>query len=158
MAAFLIKDSILDHHDQQPEAVTSFDLANVKEFPLITLCWNEGDFLKIVAENCGHPTQTNELNFYQILQSCLVANMSIEEFLNLKGSAWRWNESGLSGALIETRPLNGSTYFKTSVSGQWSMLMHPKLGPCYTFEIDKSNAIKDIFFYPNYGESKAYFI
>ena len=149
MAAFFIKDNILDHYDSQPEAVTSFDLANAKEFPLVTLCWNEGHFLKFMAESCGYSTQTNELVFHQILQICLAANMTIEAILYHKGRAVKWDADTQFPQFTETRPLNGSTYFQTSASGQWSMLIHPKLGPCYTFEIDKSNPIEDIFFYPN---------
>ena len=95
MAAFLIKDSLLDHHDQQPEAVTSFDMANSKEFPLVTLCWDENHFLNYMAANCDNPTilwsaaQKYELNFHKILQSCLAANMSIEALLNLDGYSVR---------------------------------------------------------------------
>ena len=155
MVAFLIKDNIIDHQERQAEAVTSFDLANEKEFPLVTLCWYEGDFLKYMAETCGHSTQTNQLNFLQILQSCLATNISIEALLYLNGWALIWNVDLMSAGWILTRPFDGSSdssYFKTSVSGRWSMLIHPKLGPCYTFEINKSNAIKDIFFYPNFGE------
>ena len=148
MAAYLIKDNIIDHRDQQPEAVTSFGLVNAKEFPLVTLCWDESDFLKNMAETCGHPTQTNELNFLPILQSCLAANMSTEDILSLNFEINGWSD---------IRPFNGS-YFKTSVSGQWSMLIHPKLGPCYSFEIDKSNSKEDFFIYPSYSESKAFFI
>ena len=164
MAAYLIKDNILDHNDQQAEAVTSFDLVNAKSFPLVTLCWNERDFLRIMAETCGHSTQTNQLNFLQILQSCLAANMTIDQLLNQNGMANRydldtwngWNLEPGTWNWIEIRPFNGSSYFKTSVSGQWSMLIHPKLGPCYSFEIDKFNSVDDNFFYPNYSESKTF--
>ena len=156
MAVFLIKDSILDHYDSQPEAVTSFKLASEKEFPLITLCWHEGDFLKIMAENCGHPTQTNQLIFHQILQSCLEANMTTQALLKLKGRTVK--KDGIVWYEVETRPFNGNSYFKTSVSGQWSTLIHPKLGPCYSFDIDKSNTIYDIFIYPNFGEFYTFFI
>ena len=125
---------------------------NAKEFPLVTLCWNERDYLKIMAETCGHPTQTNEINYLHILQSCLVANLTIADILNLTGGAFRWDVDTFSYPWIETRPFRGNSYFKTSVRGQWSMLIHPKLGPCYSFEIDKSNLIDATLIYPNYSE------
>ena len=157
MAAYIIKDNILDHHDRQPEAVTNFGLTNDKQFPLITLCWDEEYFLKSMAEKCGHPSLINELIFHEILQSCLAANMSTDAILDMEGNAYDLIGYVFSGdtlnSWIEIRPFNGSSYFKTSVSGQWSMLIHPKLGPCYTFDIDKSNKIEDILIYPNYGES-----
>ena len=157
MAAYLIKDNILDHHEQQPEAIASFDFGNAKEFPLVTLCWNERHFLKIVAAHCGHHTQTNEPIFYQIMQSCLEANMTNEDILDVKGRAWVWNGDTLPRVMIEIRPFNGSYFFKTSTRGQWSMLIHPKLGPCYTFELDKSTPVRDIYIYPNHGKLKHFF-
>ena len=152
MAAYLITDNIMAHHEQQPEAITSFEWANAKQFPLISLCWDEGDFLKIMAQKCGHSLM-QELNFYQILQSCLAANMSIEAILNDGYSAGKFDTDAQHGNWIDIRPFNGSTYFKASVNGLWSMLVHPKLGPCYTYEIDKSNLIDFIFIYPNYCKS-----
>ena len=154
MAAYLIKDNIIDHIDQQPEAVTSFELANEKEFPLVSFCWNKEHFLKIMAEICGHSTQVNHLHFLRILQTCLAANMSTEAVFNLEGIAWIWDVDTLIHIGLQTRPFDGGSYFKTSINGQWSMLIHPELGPCYTFEIDKSNPMQEIVLHPNYSEPR----
>ena len=146
MAGYLIKDNILAHNDQQPEAVAKFEWAEAQRFPLITICWGEDDFLKVMAEKCDHPKHVTELNFHQILRSCLSANMTPSTILNMTGiGTWQWDVDTHELNWIDIMPFNGNSYFKTDVRGQWSKLIHPKLGPCYTFEIDKLNQIKEIF-------------
>lgn len=160
-ASYVIKDNILAHVQREAEAVTTFKLLDDKQFPLITLCWGERYFLEKMALQCGYvkPIFQNTLNFMDILQSCLAANMSTETIMNLEGETliWALATDSVWDVWVKIKPFNGSSYFKTSVRGQWSRLIHQKLGPCNTFEVDKSAPVNEIIFYPNHGELTSHF-